>query len=397
MQTVSEKLAEITEEPEFLRKTEKLKYAADKDGLPLVKLAVGNMPLDYDLWEGLRNPATIGLHPAGLPEIWEFYANRRKKKIDETGRATLFQVPESFDAAKDSYNRAVIISVMLPFSGSIIDEYVSEIIEKKKGSSHVFARMYEDTNRILEKTIGRVATDMVIDDAEAIVLPMNGDNVNALSTEAVPQTKQGISHGPSKGGNYPQKSIAALLGLGQFGISRIVFRDEIVDGRVQRYVGPIRSIVIFDREKVITDGSDDTIFPTSAWRAFLTRLFDFTDTDSEINKYRFCAHLPQNDKGCDKCLECCPSGAQPSSAPMKTGEYSEQINRQTHRFWDGKLQFDFGKCCDERGQMVSMLPEWSCARCVSICADQGIRRKEAAQAFYQKMKELTSEAAPILL
>jgi len=397
VQSFIDKLTEIRDEPEFSIGTDKLKYATDEDGLPIIKLVMGNIPLDYDIWEGLRNPATIGLHPAGLPEIWEFYANRRKKKAEEAGRPTLFQVPTTFNYAKSTYNRAVIISVMLPFSSNIIGDYVSQIIDKKRGSSHTFARMYKDINLILDKAVSRVATEMVIDDAEAIVLPMIGDNVNALSTEAIPQTKQGISHGPSKGGNYPQKSIAVLFGLGQFGISRIVFRDEIVEGRVQRYAGPIRSIVVFDKDKMIMDGNDDTIFPTAAWRTFLTRLFDFTDTDPEINRYRFCAHLPQNDKGCNKCVECCPSGAQSNSTPLNTGEYSDQVARQAHRFWEDKLQFDFEKCCDERGQMASMLPEWSCARCVMVCADQGIRRKKAAQTFYQKMKELTSEAAPILL
>ncbi|MFC2038737.1 hypothetical protein ACFLUG_03090 [Chloroflexota bacterium] len=388
---------EVRDEPEFARASDRLKYATDKDGNPLIKLAVGNMPMDYDLWEGLRNPATIGLHPAGLPELWEFYANRRKKKVDEAGRPTIFQVPQSFEYAKETYNRAVIISVMLPFSQNVLSDYVSQVIEKKKGSSHAFSRMYEDINRIIDKTVSRVATDMVVDDSEIVVLPMTGENVNTLSAEAIPQTKQGISHGPNKGGNYPQKSIAALFGLGQFGISRIIFRDETVEGKVIRYTGPVRSIVIFDKETMIMDGSDEVVYPTSAWRDFLMRLYDFTDTDQEINQYRFCTHIPLNDRGCNKCVECCPSGAQPSSTPLDNGEYSEQVNRQAHRFWDSKLQFDFGKCCDERGQMLGIMPEWSCARCVTICADQGIRRKLAAQSYYQKMKELTSEAAPILL
>lgn len=198
-------VAEVKDEPEFSRSADRLKFAIDEEGHASIKIAIGNMPLDYDLWEGLRNPATVGLYPAGLPEIWEFYANRRKKKVDETGRPTIFQMPQSFDYAQNNYSRAVIISVMLPFSESIIEDYVSQVIDKKKGSSHTFARMYEDINKILDKTVSRVATDMIIDDAEAIVLPMTGDIVNALSSEAIPQTKQGISHGPSKGGNYPQK------------------------------------------------------------------------------------------------------------------------------------------------------------------------------------------------
>ena len=64
-----ERLTEVEEEPEFQRSAEKIKYATDENGEPLVKLSIGNMPVDYDLWRGLRNPAVIGLHPAGLPEI----------------------------------------------------------------------------------------------------------------------------------------------------------------------------------------------------------------------------------------------------------------------------------------------------------------------------------------
>jgi len=258
-------LAEVKDEPEFSRSADRLKFAIDGEGQAAIKIAIGNMPLDYDLWEDLRNPATIGLFPAGLPEIWDFYANRRKKKVDETGRPSIFQMPQSFTYAQKNYSRAVIISVMLPFSESIIDNYISQVIDKKKGSSHTFARMYEDINKILDKTVSRVATEMAIDDTNTIVLPMTGDIVNALSSEALPQTKQGLSHGPGKGGNYPQKSIAALLGLGQFGISRIIFRDEIVNGKVHRYTGPIRSIVLFDKDNLITDGSGGIIFPAGAW------------------------------------------------------------------------------------------------------------------------------------
>lgn len=131
-QIFKEKILEVQEEPEFQRSTETIKHAIDNNEEPLVKLAVGNVPIDYDLWEGLRNPAVVGLHPAGLPEIWEFYADRRKQKVDEVGRQTIFQVPRSFDFALMNYRRAVITSVMLPFSPQIIQDYVSQVIEKER-------------------------------------------------------------------------------------------------------------------------------------------------------------------------------------------------------------------------------------------------------------------------
>jgi len=388
-QILKEKIIEVQEEPEFQRSVEKIKYATDENGEPVVKLAIGNVPLDYDLWQGLRNPAVVGVHPAGLPEIWEFYANRRKQKVDETGRPTIFQIPRSFDFALKNYRRAVIISVMLPFSPRIIADYTQLIQGKRGGSSHLFARMYEDVNRIFDKATTRVAIDLVTDDT--VVVAMNNDTVKVVSTEAIPQTHQGASHGPSKGGNYSQKSIAVLMGLGQFGASRLIFRDELTNGKVQRFSGPIRSIIMFDKQELVKDGSGGIIYPSEAWRNFLLRLFDFTNIDPEVNKYRFCSHIPLNDRGCGKCIDCCPSGAQASSTPSLAGEYPEQVSRQAHRFWEGKVQFDYGKCCDERGQMAGLLPEWSCARCITICLDEGTRRKYSPQNFYLKMSELTKE------
>jgi len=280
---------------------------------------------------------------------------------------------------------------MLPFSKNIVRDYVDLVIEKGKSSSHKFTSMYEDMNRMIDKVITRVAIDLVTNDSDRLVLAMNNDTVKAISSEAIPQTKQGGSHGPSKGGNYPQKSIAALLGLGQFGVSRIIFRDEINNGKVERFAGPIRSIIIFDKEAVVTDGHGGMVYPSKAWRQLLFQLFDFTNTQRDINQYRFCAHIPANDKGCEKCTNCCPSGAQTSSSPQPDGRYSEQVSRQAHRFWEGNLQFDYGKCCDDRGQMAGLFPEWSCARCLTVCMDQGVRRKQAVLSFYQKMSQLTQQ------
>jgi hypothetical protein len=384
----AEAIAELQEEPEFGRGDSRTQYAARDGGAPLVKLAVGNVPVDYDLWQDLRNPAVLGLHPAGLPEIWEFYANRRKQKTDESGRQSIFQIPRDFSYALNNYGRAVLVSMMLPFSPAVVHEYVERVIDNRKASSHVFAKMYEDTNRMADKAIARVAIQIASDDPEAVVIAMTNDNIKALSTEAIPQTRQGISHGPSKGGNYPQKSLAVLLGLGQFGVSRMVFRDEVVGNKVNRVGGPIRSLIIFDKKKAVTNGAGGVMFPSPEWRAFLMRLFDFTDTDPEIDRLRFCGYLSKGAAACSKCIENCPSGAQPSSAPLPTGTYSEQVARQAHRFWKGRLQFDFNKCTDERGQLTSLYPEWSCARCLNICLDRGMRKKQAVSGFYSQMSQL---------
>ncbi len=381
-----EKVAELQKEPEFSRKKEPLPCAVDDNRTPAIKLAVANVPLNYDLWKGLRNPAVIGLYPAGLQHIWEFYANRRKKGIDKFGRSTIFQVPHSFSTALKTYNRALIISVMLPFSPEIIEKYTELISGKEKGSSHVYAKMYEEVNALLDKATTRTAVDLV--QHHNVVVPLTNENVTSISSEAIPVTRQKASHGPSKGGNYPQKSVAALLGLGQFGVHRIIFRDEVTNGKVSRFTGPLRSIVIFDKEDLITKNSHGVIFLTEPWRIFLFSLFDFTNTDPEINKYRFCAYIPSNDAGCTKCRDYCPSGAQPNSMPASNGEYPEEVVKQTHRFWEGKLQFDYGRCCEERGQMASLFPEWSCARGLSVCAARGVKRVYAAKNFYEKREEL---------
>lgn len=382
------KIVTEVEEEEFQLRREKIRYAVSENGKPEVKVAVGNVPLNYDLWKGLRNPAVVGLYPVDLQEIWEFYANRTRRTVDEYGRQTIFKISRRFDSAKRDFKRAVIISVMLPFSNNIIGDYAEVILKKGKGSSHMFMRMYEDINHIIDRATSRVAVDLINNDND--VVSLDNDTVKSVSTEAVPATHQGDAHGPSKGGNYPQKSIAVLMGLGQFGVGRFIFRDEFVNGEVKRFVGPIRSIIVFDKRDVIKDGAEGVIYPTDQWRNFLFGLYDFTNVDSQINSYRFCTYVPYNDEGCGECIKCCPSGAQPNSVPLSNGKYAEHVQRQEHRFWDKKLQFDFSRCCERRGQMTTLFPEWSCARCLSVCAAFGRKREYSAENFYRKMHELAT-------
>ncbi|MHA2299206.1 MAG: hypothetical protein ACXAEU_15295 [Candidatus Hodarchaeales archaeon] len=382
----NDKILELQEEPEFQWTANNLKYASDDSGLPRVKIVAGNVPLDYDLWKGLRNPAVVGLYPAGLQEIWEYQANKRRKSVDETGRRTIFQIPRSFDNARKDYRRSLLISVMLPFSSKVLAEYSKNVLDEEKSSSHLFSRMYEDLNLMINKATSRVAIDLVTSDNA--VVSMNDANVNSVSTEAIPLTRQGVSHGPSKSNNYPQKSLAALLGLGQFGMSRIIFRDELVNDKVKRFAGPIRSIIVFDKQDLIRDGSGEIKYPTENWREFLFKLFDFTNIDPEINKYRFCTYFPQNGSGCGKCIDNCPSSALLNSVPEPDGNYSDRVANQTHRFWENKLQFDYGKCCDDRGQMMGLFPEWSCARCVIACTARGNKRKSAVKNYYEMMERL---------
>lgn len=382
-----DKVMELQEEPEFQWSRERVTYSLNRDYKPEVKVAMGNVPLEYDLWKGLRNPAQIGVYPAGIRELWNFYANRRVKRVDEAGRQTIFQVPRTFEYAKQKFNRVLILSVMLPFSRKIMRDYTGILLSKESGSSHLFSRMYEDIGIMLDKATSRVSIDLV--NSGNVVISMDNTNVDNVSKEAVPITSQGDSHGPSKGGNYPQKSLAVLMGLGQFGVSRLVFRDEINEGAVERFVGPIRSIMVLDREEVSTDGSGGIIFPNQDWRDFLFQLYDFNNVDPEINKYRFCGYSPMGDEGCGECIRSCPSGALLNSSPLANGEYSPGVAEQSHRFWEGKLQFDYGRCCEDRGQMSGLYPEWSCAACATVCAVKGKRRKNSVASFYQEIEKLT--------
>ncbi len=81
--------------------------------------------------------------------------------------------------------------------------------------------------------------------------------------------------------------------------------------------------------------------------------------------------------------------------PLSDGGYSESVSNQGHRFYDGKLQFDYAKCCETRGQMANLFPEWSCARCVSICAAEGNRRRPAAENFEAMRRQLTMQGSSV--
>lgn len=382
--TFSRTILELTSEPRFQR-TDRIGYAIDRHNRPAVKLAAAQVPLTYDLWKDLRTPAGIGLHPAGIKEIWEFYAHKRVSGIDENGRSTIFQIPTPFKTALQKYTRVIIVSVMLPFSLSLIEEYAQTILENREGSSHLYASLYEEVNSLLESATSRVALSLVGN--ERIVIPMVNKTIQSLSQEAMPVTHQGEAHGPSKGGNFPQKSIAALLGLGQFGVHRIIFRDEVRGNAVHRFTGPLRSLLVFDTQE--NREENGTVASLSEpWRKFLIQLYDFTNTDPHINQYRFCTHIPLEDTGCDMCSTYCPSGAQANSMPEGNGVFSPTIQEQCYRFWEGSLQFDYRRCCEERGQMAEIFPEWSCSRGLSMCAAKGKKRASAVAQFYKKKEEL---------
>lgn len=81
---------------------------------------------------------------------------------------------------------------------------------------------------------------------DRVVLAMNKHTVAATTEQAVPLTRRANAHGPNMPANHSHKSAAVLTGLGQFGASHLIIRDEAVDGHVNRGIGPVSSLVAFD-------------------------------------------------------------------------------------------------------------------------------------------------------
>lgn len=374
---LKEKILQLGSQPEFRWEEGQNTYEVDPDGTPAVRVAVAGCSVDFDLWANLRNPAKVGIYPVGFQEIWEYYANNRKKRTDASGRATIFQLSEPFIEAKKRYNRVLIISALLPLSKEIYATYNQYVHDQSFSPWDGYCRAWSECNQLLDRGITRLA--MSLSSNTRVVVAMNEATVEKISTEALPLTRQGASHGVCKGVNYPQKSIAVLTGLAQFGISRLVFRDEIVRGEARRLMGPLRSIVIFHSDEEDTS-HDSGILPLSTqWQEKLKSLSDFTVSDPDVNRHRFCTYLAGDDEqGCGKCLAFCPSNALANSSPGTKGQYPKRLLDQEHRFWDGSLQFDNGSCCDDRGQLKTLYDEWMCGRCVAICAAEGNHRAEAA-------------------
>lgn len=371
--TLGEKIRELADQPEFAWQDGLKTYAIDSEDLPAARVAVANCPMDYDIWAGLRNPASVGNYPMGFADMWEYYAGRRKQKTDESGRATIFQVAAPFESALEKYRRAVLIAAMLPLNSAVLDAYNTPIKERGMAPWEGYCKAWGEINRLLDRGLTRAAYTIM--NADRAVLVMNDATVGKMTNEAIPATHQGASHGVCKGGNYSQKSVAVLSGLAQFGVSRMVFRDETEEGVGRRLIGVLRSVVVFDPEDCVTDGSQGIRMIDDEWKAWVAKLSDFTVADSEVNRRRYCTYIPEKgENGCGKCVSFCPSNALKNSSPLPSGAYSDRVASQSHRFYGKALQFDNGSCCDERGQLSELYDEWMCGRCVSICGGEGVIR-----------------------
>jgi hypothetical protein len=281
---------------------------------------------------------------------------------------------------------------MLPVGPEVFGRYNQYIESKGVAPLDEYGKVWEELNALLDQSVTRLAFDLV--DGKRAVVVMNSANITRISEEATPTYHQNASHGVCKGGNFSVRSVGALTGLGQFGVSRNFFRDEAVSRPatgtdaglasqgVRRFAGPIRCIVLFDGEEPRQDDQNQVLLLTEEWREKITAVSDFSVADGETNRYRFCPYVTESEEpGCNRCLVSCPSGAVPSSSPRPTGQYSPSLSGQTHRFWDGALQFDNNRCLEYRQQQAALYPGWMCGRCLSICAGQGAVQPEAIQRF----------------
>jgi len=91
---------------------------------------VTNCAPDFDVWQGLRSPALIGMYPISLRDIWMHYAAMNVKSTRADGSPNPLAMPEPFEDACREYRRAVIISAMLATHPGIYEGYARKMATK---------------------------------------------------------------------------------------------------------------------------------------------------------------------------------------------------------------------------------------------------------------------------
>ena len=176
----------------------------------------------------------------------------------------------------------------------------------------------------------------------------------------------------------------------RFGVSRIPFRDEVgEDGEV------VRMWALWQRRGLRRAGAGGR--PGRRHRGDHTclagappLLADYTQVGDDLVRERYCTYNVLDGDGapvCDKCVRQCPSGALPNFVPDPDGAFSERILSQSHRFSGSWLKFDFGNCCRDRGQKAQIYSDYVCARCVSICAAEGVRKPPGALTPLERVEQ----------
>lgn len=369
------KVMEVAREPEYVWGDGFRSFMTDENDRPVVRLAAANCRIEMDIWQGLRSPALVGMYPIGLPEVWMHYAAANVKDTRSDGSPNPLTMPEPFEDACGRYHRAVILSAMLAAHPHIYETYADKIERGELDPLDYYSRAQRELSAILNKALGKLALSLMAPDRA--VVPMTAKNVTDLIERTRSEYLKGRYHGPCNN-HYPQNSIAAMTGLMRFGVCRLPFRDEVSpDGTVRRLVGRYASIIVFDEREPLTDGAGGVSLLDEERLAWLRRINDYTDVATEVVAERYCTYNLTRKNGrnlCGRCIEACPAGALANSCPGPDGKFAETLLKQTHRFVDGVLDFDFGNCCRDRGQKAQLYEDYVCARCEAVCAARGIRR-----------------------
>ncbi|MGD8238183.1 MAG: hypothetical protein PVH68_06515 [Armatimonadota bacterium] len=372
---LTERATEVAREPEYSWGDDFRSFMTDEDGTPVVRLAATNCAPDMDIWEGLRNPARVGMFPIGLRDVWMHHAAANVRSTRYDGSPNPLAMPEPFEEALERLNRAVIISGMLALNPGVSEAYAGKIEQGELDPMDYYGRARGEAGAIINKAVGKLALSLMSPDRA--VVPMTAANAAKVIDRTRSEYHKGRYHGPCNN-HYPQNSIAVMTELMQFGIHRMPIRDEVWPGGVvQRLCGQYASIIIFDEEEPVTDGSGGVSLLDPERLAWLRRLSDYSDVADEVVGQRYCTYnviIGDGRSACGKCIEFCPSGALPNSSPGPDGTTEARLLRQKHRFFDGALDFDFGTCCRDRGQKAQLYDDYVCARCDVICAVRGVCR-----------------------
>ncbi len=374
-QILQSKVAEVACEPEYSWGNDFKSFMTDSDGKPVVRVAITNCAPDMDIWEGLRSPASVGMYPLNLEDIWMHYAAANVKSTRFDGSPNPLAMPETYYEATNRIHRAVIVSAMLVINPQIYELYAEKVKRGDEDPFDYYGRAMNEAAAIIDKSVAKSGLSLMA--PERAVVPMTNKNTDAIINRTRSDYTKGKYHGPCNN-HWPQNSITVMTGLMSFGINRLPFRDEVgSDGKRQRLYGKYRSIVIFDEAEPVANGADGISLLDSEQLAWLRRVNDYTDVSSEVVAERYCTYnltKPDGTSVCGKCIDMCPSNALLNSSPLPDGTYTERISNQKHRFWEGTVDFDYGNCCRERGQKALLMEEYVCARCETICAAYGIRK-----------------------
>ena len=372
------KVAEVIAEPAFNWQSGFCTYRTDDAGAPLVRLAMVNCRIDMDIWHGLRSPALIGMYPLTLADIWTHFAAADLQGTRADGSENPLAMPETFEDAGRRFRRATIFSGMLAINPEVFETYARKIEAGDDDPFDYYGRAAGDVCEIVERALSKVA--LLLMAPGRAVIPMTERKADLIVERTRADYLNGRYHGPCNN-HWPQNSIAVMTGLLKFGVNRLPFRDEVTaEGKRQRLFGRYCSIVVFDGEEPVTDGSGGVSLLDEERLAWLRRITDYTDPDPEVLAARYCNYqtIGSDDSSiCGKCLETCPSGALVNSSPLPDGRYEPRVAAQEHRFSEGTLDFDFRNCTRDRLQKQALFDEYVCTRCEAICAADGAKKSRS--------------------